>query len=153
MGKLSDLMMGGVLATKYSDPGSPIINVEISNTFISNMLIDLGANIDVTTRETMQTLGITGLRATPIVLQLPVRSTIKLECILEDVVIYVDSWEYPDDFMALQHKTSLGGYPLILGWPWLATIDAYIGCQSRNMTISHDTSTKQLSLYPPAKPT
>jgi hypothetical protein len=27
MGKLSDLMMGGVLTAKYSDPGSPVVNV------------------------------------------------------------------------------------------------------------------------------
>jgi hypothetical protein len=115
MGKLSDLMMGGVLTAKYSDPGSPVINVQINNTLISNTLIDLGATINIMTHETMQALGLTGLRGTPTVLQLTDRSTIKPEGILEDVVISVDSWEYPTDFMVLQPKTSLGGYPLILG--------------------------------------
>jgi hypothetical protein len=67
------------------------------------------------TRETMQALGLTGLRETPTILQLADRSTIKPEGILEDVVISVDSWEYLTDFMVLQPKTSLGGYPLILG--------------------------------------
>jgi hypothetical protein len=100
----------------------------------------------------MQALGLTGLRETPIVLQLVDRSTIKPEGILEDVVISMDSWEYPADFMVLQPKTSLGGYPLILGRPWLAMDDAYIDCRSGNMTISHGSSTKQLTLYPPAKP-
>jgi hypothetical protein len=57
MGKLSDLMMGGVLATKYSYPGSPVINVQINNTLISNTLIDLGDAINVMTHETMQGLG------------------------------------------------------------------------------------------------
>jgi len=45
---------------------------------------------------------------------------------LEYVVIFIDSWEYPTDFMVLQPKTSLGGYPLIMGMPWLVTVDAYI---------------------------
>jgi hypothetical protein len=54
--------------------------------------------------------------------------------------------------MVLQPKTFLGGYPLIIGWTWMAIVDAYIGCQSRNMTIYHGTSTKQSTLYPPTKP-
>jgi predicted aspartyl protease len=65
-----DLMMGGVLAAKYSDPGSPVVNVQINNTLISNTLIDLGASINVMTHETMQALGLTGLRETPTILQL-----------------------------------------------------------------------------------
>jgi hypothetical protein len=52
--------------------------------------------------------------------------------------------------MVLQPKTSLKGYPLIMGSPWLAIVDDYIGC--RNMTISHETSTKELTLFPLAKP-
>jgi hypothetical protein len=40
------------------------------------------------------------------------------------------------DFMVLQTKSILGGYPLILGRPWLATVDSYIGCRVGDMTIS-----------------
>jgi len=50
-------------------------------------------------------------------------------------------------------KSNLGAYPLILGRPWLATIDAYIDCQSGNMRISHGNVSKELRLYPLAKPT
>jgi hypothetical protein len=151
MGKLSDLMMGGVLAAKYSDPCNPVVDLQINDTLNSNTLIDLGFSINVIMHETMQSLRLTCLRETPTILQLADRSTIKPEGILEDVVIYIDSWEYPTKFMVLYLKASLGGYPLILGRPWLATADAYIGCRSRNMTISHMTSTKQLTLYPPIK--
>jgi hypothetical protein len=80
------------------------------------------------------------------------RSIVKPEGIVDDVIVSVDSWEYPANFMILQPKANLGGYPLILGWPWLATNYAYISCRSRDMTISHGTSTKKLTLYPPAKP-
>jgi hypothetical protein len=108
-------MMGGVLAAKYSDHGSPVVNVQIKYKLISNTLIDLGASINVMTCETMQALGLTCLRETPIVLQLTNISTIKPEDILEDVVIYMDLWEYLANFMVLQPKNSLGGYPLIMG--------------------------------------
>jgi hypothetical protein len=77
MGKLSYLMMGRVLAAKYSDPDNPVINVKIKNTLISNTLISLGATINVMTRENMQALHLTSLRGTPVGLQLTNRSTIK----------------------------------------------------------------------------
>jgi hypothetical protein len=70
-------MMGGVLATKYSDPRSLVVNVKINNTLISKTLINLGDSIKLMTHETMQALGLIGLRETPIVLQITDRSTIK----------------------------------------------------------------------------
>ena len=69
---------------------------------------------------------------------------------LEDVTITLHSWDYPIDFVVLSPKTSIGGYPIILGLPWLATIDAYIACCSGKMTISNGMSTKKLTLYSPA---
>ena len=41
---------------------------------------------------------------------------------------------------------------MILGKPWLATADAYIGYRQGNMTISRGTNIKNLALYPPAQP-
>eukprot|EP00253_Pinus_taeda_P007077 PITA_07077 len=49
-------------------------------------------------------------------------------------------------------KAKLGGHPLILGRPWLATTDAFISCRSGSMTISNGCETKQLTLYPHATP-
>jgi hypothetical protein len=63
----------------------------------------------------------------------------------------LDSWEYPVDFLVLQQKPNLGGHPLILGRAWLATTDAFIGCRTGNMIISHGTERKQITLYPPAQ--
>jgi hypothetical protein len=101
IGYLVDLMLGKILTTKYIDPGSPIVDVHINNICIPNTLIDLGVSINVMTKETIQKLKLTNLRQTPIVLQLVDRSIIQPKGILEDVVIFVDSWEYPIDFMVL----------------------------------------------------
>ena len=50
-------------------------------------------------------------------LQLADRSTVTPEGIMEDVMASIDSWEYPTDFLVLQPKEKLTGYPLILGRP------------------------------------
>ena len=62
---------------------------------------------------------------------------VTLEGIVEDVMVSIDSWEYPIDFLVLQPKTKFNGYPLILGRPWLATANAYISCRAENMTIKN----------------
>ena len=41
---------------------------------------------------------------------------------------------------------------MILGRPWLATADAYIGCRQGNMIITRGTDIKNLVLYPPVQP-
>ena len=53
--------------------------------------------------------------------------------------------------MILNPKSNLGGHPLILGRPWLATADAFISCRSGDMYISNGNSTKKSNLYPPAR--
>ena len=103
------------------------------------------------TIETIRKFGLTNLRPTPTVLEPTDRSTIKLEGILDDLVISVNSWEYPASFFVLQPKSQLGGHPLILGRPWLAIADACISYQSGSMTISNGMEIKSLTLYPLAR--
>ena len=91
------------------------------------------------------------MQHTTIVLELADRSKVIPEGILEDIIVSPDSWEYPVDFLVLQPKSNLGGHPIILGRPWLATADAFIGCRSGNMIISRGTERKQLTLYPSAQ--
>ena len=99
----------------------------------------------------MEQLKLPNLLFTPTLLQLADRSIIKPDGVLEDISVSLDSWEYPVDFMILTPKSNLGGHPLILGRPWLATADAFISCRSGDMYISDGNSTKKFNLYPPAK--
>ena len=66
---------------------------------------------------------------TSTILQLANSSTIKPDGMIEDVIVTLNSWEYPIDFFVLSPKANMGGYPLILGIPWLAIVDAYIAFQ------------------------
>ena len=79
IGKLSALITGKTLLSKYDDPGNPIVTMHIGHTQIPNVLVDLGAAINVMTIETVRKLGLTNLRPTPTVLELADRSTIKPE--------------------------------------------------------------------------
>ena len=68
-----------------------MLTVQINHTDLPNILVDLGAGINVMTTRTLSTLGLPNLRPTPIVLKLEDRSTIKLLGLLEDIVIFVES--------------------------------------------------------------
>lgn len=53
------------------------------------------------TKKTMDKLGLVHIHPTPTVLELADRSKIKLQGVLYDVVVSLDSWEYPADFIVL----------------------------------------------------
>ena len=127
---------------KYIDPGVPLVTISINKFSIPNALIDLGAAINVMTMETLRNLKIYNIRPTPTILELTDRSKVKPEGVVDDVIVSIDSWEFPVDFIILQPKSNLGGHPLILGRPWLATADAFIGCRARSMIISKENESK-----------
>ena len=49
--------------------------------------------------------------------------------VLDDSIVSVASWEYPVDFSILESKDPSKGNLIILGRPWLATANAFIGCR------------------------
>jgi hypothetical protein len=109
-------MLGKKFVRKYLDLGNLVVDVYINKRLIQNTLIDLRASINVMTKDTMFRLGLKEpLRCTPIILQLADKSTLNPEGVLEDVMVFVDSREYPTYFIVLQTKSKLNGYPLILG--------------------------------------
>jgi hypothetical protein len=153
MGDLSALMSSKTPPVKYGDPDHPTVSVQVGKMIIPRVLVDLGATINIMTLETLQMLQLQNeVRDTPTILELADRSTIKLEGVIEDLSISVESYNYPADFVVLQPKTKLGGHPLILGRPWLAIAEVFISCRSGSMTISNGYKTKHLTLYPHATP-
>ena len=115
LGQLFDLMLETIKVPKYSDPGSPIVTLAIQGIQVQNVLIDLGASINLMTKEVMAKLHIVGLRETPTILQLVNSSTIVPNGMLEDITVTLHSWDYPVDFVVFSPKTNTRGYPIILG--------------------------------------
>lgn len=123
---LSNLLLGKETLVKYEDPIKPIVTVQINGRSFLNALVYLGEAINILTTKNCEILGITALEPTNTLLELVDRSIIRPEGTLQDAIVSVDTWEYPVEFLIINPRNRLDGHPLILGSPWLATIDAYI---------------------------
>jgi hypothetical protein len=151
VGQLSEVIFE--MPYKYNDPGNPVVTIEINGIYLPNTLIDLGAAINVMPFDTMQKLQINQLRPTQTMIELVDKSVISPAGSLDDVTVTLASWEYPVDFLVIYSKSSSKlGHHVVLGHPWLATIDAFINCRSGEMTISNGTHSQKLVLLPPAQP-
>ena len=69
------------------------------------------------------------LQPTPSILELADHTTIKPARVLDDIGVSIASWEYPVEFMVVESKDPSKGNPIILGRPWLAIANAFIGCR------------------------
>jgi hypothetical protein len=101
----------------------------------------------------MQKLQINQLRLAQTMIELADKSVIIPAGSLDDVTI-TQAWEYPVDFLVIYSKSSSKpGHPMVLGHPWLATVDAFISCRSGEMTIPNGTHSQKFILFSPAQPT
>ena len=117
VGTLSNLLSSRETPQKYEDPGNPIVTVQINGCSFPNALADLGVAINILTTTTCQKLGITSLDPTMTLLELANQSVVKPEGTLQDVMVSVDSWEYPTDFLIINPRNRLDGHPIIIGRP------------------------------------
>ena len=114
---------------KYKDPGCPTISVNIGGTCVEKALLDLGASVNLLPYSVYKQLGLRELNPTTITLSLADRSVKILKGIIEDVLVKVDKFYYPVDFVVLDTKpVAIGAnyVPIILKRPFLATSNAII---------------------------
>ena len=140
------------MPSKYNDPGNTMVTIEINGVYFPNTLIDLGAAINFIMVETMKTLQLNHLIPTQTLLELADKSVISPIGSLDDVMVTLASWEYHVFFLVIHPKSSKPRHPVVLGKPWLATVDVFISCQSEEMTISNGTQSQKLILFPPTQP-
>jgi len=153
VGQISDYLSEDPPVPKYANLGNLVVTISINNTLIGNTLIDLGEAINIMTWHAMEMLQLGPLlRPTPTILELADRTPIKPIGAVNDLIVTVVSWEYLVDFFVTYSRDPMKGNPIILGRPWLATTNAFIGCRAGEMCISHGTSTKTLMLYTLAQP-
>ena len=86
---------------KYKDPESPTISVNIGGTCIDKALLDLGASVNLLPYSVYKKLGLGELKPTNITLSLADRSIKIPKGIVEDVLVKVDKFYYPVDFVVL----------------------------------------------------
>jgi hypothetical protein len=135
---------------KFKDPKAPTISCIIGQKEIDKALLDLGARVNLLPYSVYQQLGLGELKPTTMILQLADRSIKKPRGIVEDVIIKVDKFFFPVDFIVLDtepvpHPERL--IPIILGHPFLAMANACINCQTRVMEISFGNIKARLNIF------
>ena len=109
---------------KYKDPSCPTISVNIGGTCVEKALLDLGESVNLLPYLMYKQLRLGELKPTSITLSLANRSIKILNGTMEDVLIQVDKFYYPVDFVVLDTVPTATGanyVPIILGRPFLAT--------------------------------
>ena len=135
---------------KYKDPGSPTILVNIGGTCIDKALLDLGASVDLLPYSVYKQLGLGELKPTNITLSLDDRSVKIPKGIVEDVLVKVDKFYYPVDFVVLDIESIVVGpnhVPIILGRPFLATSNVIINCRNGVMQLTFGNMTLELNIF------
>ena len=135
---------------KYKDPGSPTISVNIGGTCIDKSLLDLGASVNLLPYSVYKQLGLGELKPTNITLSLADRSVRIPKGIVEDVLVKIDKFYYPVDFVVLYTEpiaNEPNHVPIILGRPFLATANAIINFRNGVMQLTFGNMTLELNIF------
>ena len=135
---------------KYKDQGCPIISVNIGGTCVEKALLDLGESVNLLPFSMYKQLGLGELKPTTITLSLADRSIKIPKGTVEDVLIQLDKFYYPVDFVVLDTKPVVVGahyVPIILGRPFLATSNAIINCRNGVMQRTFGNMTLELNIF------
>ena len=138
---------------KLKDPGSPTITCVIGTKVINDALLDLGSSVNLMPYSVYLQLGLGEMKPTSVVLQLADRSMAKPRGFIEDVLVQVDKFYYPVDFVILDLKGAKPGKgsDLILGRPFLATCNAIINCRDGQMKLSFGNMKVELNIFKTCK--
>ena len=135
---------------KYKDPGCPTISVNIGGISVEKALLDLGASVNLLPYSMYKQLGLGELKPTSITLSLADRSIKIPKGTIEDVLIQVDRFYYPVDFVVLDTEPVAVGanhVPIILGRPFLATSNAIINSRNGVMQLTFGNVTLELNIF------
>ncbi|XP_038896238.1 uncharacterized protein LOC120084516 [Benincasa hispida] len=116
------------------DLGTFTLPCTIGWKMVGNALCDLGASINFMPLSIFKKLDIDEAMPTMITLQLADRSIKLPKGQIEDVLVQVDKFIFPADFVILDYEADRE-IPIILGRPFLATGRALIDVQKEELTI------------------
>ncbi|XP_055959793.1 uncharacterized protein LOC130014857 [Mercurialis annua] len=120
---------------KAKDPGSFTIPCIIGETEFGKVLCDLGASINLMPLSICRKLGmVKEMMNTTVSLQLADKSITYPSGVLEDILIKVDKFIFPIDFIVLDMEEDKE-VPLLLGRPFLATSKAIIDVEGGKLTL------------------
>ena len=131
--RVSSILTGKTYIEKKKDPGAFTSPVAIGEFEISKALCDLGASINLMPLAIYKKLELRVLRPTMVRLQMADKNVRKPIGVVEDVMVGVDRFTIPADFIILDCEVD-SEVPIILGRPFLTTGRALIDCESGDLT-------------------
>ena len=135
---------------KYKDPKCPTILVNIGDTYVEKALLDLGASVNLFPYSVYKKLGLGEIKPTSITLSLADRSIKIPKEMIVDVLVQVDKFYYPVDFIVLDTEpiaSEPNHVPIILGRTFLATTNASINCWNGVMQLTFGNMTLELNIF------
>nr|GEW16065.1 hypothetical protein [Tanacetum cinerariifolium] len=138
---------GGVSST--TTPYPEALEKSTSARLAKKALLDLGASINILPASLVDKYDLGTLRKTDTIISLADRSTKIHIGILEDVIVKVDDFYYPFDFFVMDTESPYKDVQpnIILGRPYLATIDARINCRTGAMDIGFGNRKLRLNVF------
>ncbi|GJY52867.1 reverse transcriptase domain-containing protein [Tanacetum coccineum] len=119
---------------KLKDPGSFLIPCNFDKAFSCNALADLGASINLMPYSLYAKLSLETLKPTKMSVRLADRSFQYPVGIAENMLVEVDKFTFPSDFVFLELEED-SKVPLILGRPFLHTVDAVIRVKQKQLNL------------------
>lgn len=127
------------LPPKLKDPGSFTISCIIGDHHFKRALMDLGASVNLMPYSVYKQLGLGELKPTSVTLELADRSVKYPRGIVEDVLVKVDQFILPADFIILDTESTSNlsqEVPIIMGRPFMATAGTIIDVQKGLLTMT-----------------
>ncbi|GKA08788.1 DNA-directed DNA polymerase [Tanacetum coccineum] len=134
MNERCSALMLNKLPLKEKDPGSFTIPCQVSDLRIDNALANLGASISLMPYTMYERLGLGEPKPTRMSLELADRSIQYPKGIVDNVLIKVDKFVLPFDFVILDMPEN-SRIPIILGRPFLATARAMTDVFNKKITL------------------
>ncbi|XP_042019017.1 uncharacterized protein LOC121766847 [Salvia splendens] len=126
-------------AVKQRDFDKFIIRCSIGQGKVDKALCDLGASIHIMPLKYYENLNIRPLKTSDVIIRLADNTAIKTMGMIEDVLVNVDDFIFPTDFIILDMKVDKN-VPLILGRDFLAICKALIDVGRGEITTSDNYS-------------
>ncbi|KAK8627859.1 hypothetical protein V6N13_135457 [Hibiscus sabdariffa] len=139
-------LMHNKVPAKETDPGSFTIECFIGHNYSTKALCDPGSSINLMPKPIFQKLGIGEVKPTTVMLQLVNHSFVQPEGKIEDILVRIDKFIFPADFLILDCEADENAR-ILLGRPFLAISRAAIDFDKDEIAFQVDNDQVKMKVF------
>ena len=139
----------GILPLKLQDPGAPLITIQVGDFKMNKALLDMGAGVSILPGMLYDQYDFGPLEKVDTTLVMADLSLKLPRGIVQDVIVKVEDFYYPIDFLVLDFAPSgnVRQPNVILGRPFLATANALIDCRRGTVEMTFGNRKLRLNVF------